>query len=145
MMRRITKPERAARRVFLHVVLVAGSILFAIPFIWLGSTSAKVPDEMYPPKWLPQIPSRVFKSPYVRLRDNERATKPGRVSQENWDRLAGPIRSAITAKLAELSDSVPDFFRPYLAESDLAEGIFARLLKRAPDELFEKVEPVATS
>jgi len=145
MMRRITKPERAARRVFLHVVLVAGSILFSIPFIWLGSTSAKVPDEMYPPKWLPQIPSRVFKSPYIMMRDNERASKPGRVSRENWERLAGPIRSAITAKLAGLSDSVPDFFRPYLAESDLAEGIFARLLKRTPDELFEKVEPVATS
>ena len=48
-----------AKRFFLHVSLLAGSILFAYPFLWLLSTSAKVPDEMYPLKWLPQIPGGV--------------------------------------------------------------------------------------
>jgi len=145
MMRRITKGERAIRRVFLHAVLVAGSIVFAIPFIWLGSTSAKVPDEMYPPRWVPQIPPRVVHSPYIQLRDNERAEKPLRVSDQNWERLAGPIQEAIAGKTASLAGAMPEFFRTYLAEPVMSEGIFARLLKRTPDELFDKQAPEVTA
>ena len=70
MMRRIGKSERRARRVFLHAALVAGSFVFSIPFIWLFSTSCKVPDEMYPPRWIPEVPEGVKGSPYVRLRLN---------------------------------------------------------------------------
>lgn len=138
MMRRISRPERVARRLFLHAVLVGGSILFAIPFVWLGSTSAKVSDEMYPPRWIPQIPSRVVQSPYMELRVNEKAEKPSRVEDENWERLAVPIQQAISARLAELAPSLPEFFRPYLNDPAMAEGIFARLLKRTPDEVFDK-------
>ncbi len=145
MMRRITKGERAFRRVFLHVVLVAGSIVFAIPFIWLGSTSAKVADEMYPPRWIPQIPPRVVQSPYIQMRDNEHAVMPLRVTLANWDRLAGPIQKGITAKVAAIAGSLPEFYRPYLEDPTLAEGIFARILKRAPDELFDKTEPEAVA
>jgi ABC-type glycerol-3-phosphate transport system permease component len=145
MMRRITKPERIGRRLFLHAALVGGSILFAIPFIWLASTSAKVPDEMYPPRWMPQIPPRVVHSPYIQLRENERAEKPLRVSDANWTRLSGPIQQAVTAKLAGITDKLPEFFHPYLGDPALAEGVFARLLKRAPDELFEKSQDIATA
>jgi ABC-type glycerol-3-phosphate transport system permease component len=53
--------ERKRRRwifkqVVLHYVLIAGSILFILPFLWLLSTSLK-PDEQifaFPPKWLPK-------------------------------------------------------------------------------------------
>jgi len=144
MIRRITKTERGIRRVFLHAVLIAGSILFAAPFIWLGSTSAKVPDEMYPPRWIPQIPPRVVDSPYVRMRDNERPERPSLVSRKNWGRLNEPIREAISAKLLEMAPELPEFYRPHLEAHDLAEGIFARLLKRTPDELFSKSESEAT-
>jgi multiple sugar transport system permease protein len=144
-MRRITKPERAFRRVFLHVVLVAGCLLFAVPFIWLASTSAKVPDEMYPPRWKPQVPPRVVHSPYIQLRDNERAAKPLRVSDENWERLAAPIQQAIAAKTVSLAPMLPEFFRPYLSDPAMSEGIFARLLKRTPDELFDKPEADVTA
>ncbi|HEO70516.1 MAG TPA: ABC transporter permease subunit [Candidatus Hydrogenedentes bacterium] len=144
-MRHITKIERRARRVFLHAVLIVGSILFSIPFIWLFSTSCKVADEMYPPRWIPQIPPHVVESPYIALRDNEYAERPLRVSEENWRRLAGPIKQAISNRAVALADELPQFYAPYLAEPALAEGLFARLLKRTPDELFEKVEPLATS
>ena len=142
MIRRITKTERGVRRLILHGALVAGSILFSIPFIWLGSTSAKVADEMYPPRWLPQIPLRVADSPYIKLRQNERAERPLKVSAADWNRLREPIRSAITAKLDAMAGDLPEFYRQYLGEPDLARGLFGRLLKRAPDELFEKVEDV---
>lgn len=144
MMRRITRLERRARKVFLHLVLAAGSFVFAIPFIWLFSTSCKVPDEMYPPRWVPQIPLGVANSPYVRIRDNEWPVKPTRVTDEDWYRLEGPILTAISERIEGMSDQLPDFYRPYVREADWAAGIFNRILKRAPDELFEKNEAVAT-
>jgi len=121
---------------------VAGSILFSIPFIWLGSTSAKVADEMYPPRWVPQIPLRVTESPYIRLRRNERAERPLKVSAADWNRLREPILQTIADRLHDTAGGLPEFYRGYLDEPDLAQGLFARILKRAPDELFEKEEDV---
>ena len=145
MNRRITKTERKLRRVFLHVVLIAGSLVFAIPFIWLGSTSAKVADEMYPPRWVPQIPGRIVSSPYVKMRDNERPTRPMKVTQADWDRVLVPVHEAIGGKIERLAGELPDLYAPYLAEPDLTEAVFGRLLRRAPDELFEKVQDIPMS
>jgi len=139
----LQKLGRKGRRVVLHASLVFGSILFSVPFVWLLSTSAKVPDEIFPPRWVPQVPHGVVESPYIGLRENEFATKPLQVSHEDWDRLKEPIVGHITAKVASMAAELPEFYRPYLEERDLAEGIFSRILKRAPDELFEKVEEVA--
>lgn len=142
-MRRITTNERRARNIVLHAALIAGSLVFAMPFFWLLSTSCKVPDEMYPPKWLPQVPPGVVESPYVALRENERVQRPVGVSRDDWERTNGPIQHAITEKLLSLADQLPEFYRPYLEEPALAEGIFNRLLKRAPEELFAKVPDFA--
>ena len=144
-MRRIAKPERIFRRTFLHIVLIAGSILFSVPFVWLGSTSCKVADEMYPPRWIPQIPAKVVKSPYIQLRPNEHADRPAQVSEANWLRLAKPIMQAITGVLVANESQFPEFYRPHLKEPDMAEGIFARILKRAPDEVFDRDEASAVA
>ncbi|HQE84497.1 MAG TPA: ABC transporter permease subunit [Candidatus Hydrogenedentes bacterium] len=145
MVRRIGKVERIARRAFLHVVLAMGSFVFAIPFIWLFSTSCKVPDEMYPPKWVPQIPEGVASSPYIRIRENEKPVRPVRVREEDWERLAGPVEAAITERLVSMQGRLPGLYGQYLREPDLAKGVFNRVLKRAPDHLFEKNELVVTS
>lgn len=139
------KPKRIVRRGILHLSLIAGSILFSIPFIWLASTSAKVPDEMYPPRWVPRIPKKVVRSPYSQLRSNERSERPLKVSAADWERLRGPVKQAITAKLSDMAGGLPEFYREYLGEPDVNEGIFARILKRAPDELFQESEDTATS
>ncbi|MBI4558319.1 MAG: ABC transporter permease subunit [Candidatus Hydrogenedentes bacterium] len=144
-MRRITKTERRLRRLILHGTLVAGSFLFSVPFIWLVSTSCKVPDEMYPPRWIPQVPARVIKSPYIELRENERPLGPTRVKSTDWERLRDPIAQAITVKVASMSASFPGFYQPYLTEPALADGILNRLLKRVPEEIFEKTEILATA
>ncbi|MBN2309382.1 MAG: hypothetical protein JXR94_10445, partial [Candidatus Hydrogenedentes bacterium] len=144
-MRRITKTERRGRSVLLHAALIAGSFVFSIPFIWLISTSCKVSDEMYPPRWIPQVPPGVKHSPYIGIRQNERAVRPVGVRREDWERLSGPIREAITEDVAALADGLPAFYRPYLREPDLAEGVLARLVRRAPDALFSKPAPEATT
>ena len=144
-MRRMTEIQRGLRTALLHGALLAGSFVFSIPFIWLFSTSCKMPDEMYPPKWIPQMPGGVVRSPYIALRDNERSERPINVSLEDWQRTRGPILDAITERVLSWQQELPQFYAPYLAEPDLAEGIFSRITKRAPDDLFSKVEPVAAA
>lgn len=139
-MRRLSKIERAGRTVALHTALVVGSIVFSAPFIWLLSTSCKVPDEMYPPKWVPQIPEGVVRSPYMALRRNERPEKPMAVLQEDWDRITTAARTAISEKAVAMAAQFPEFYRPYLTEAVLADGILGRLVKRAPDRLFGQPE-----
>ena len=38
-----------------YALLIAGSILFSIPFLWMVSTSLKEPADLflYPPMWIP--------------------------------------------------------------------------------------------
>lgn len=44
------------KRILAHAVLLAASIFFIIPFIWLVSTSLKPPTQIYtwPPEWIPR-------------------------------------------------------------------------------------------
>ena len=144
-MRRIGPTERKIRFSAYHGTLIAGSLVFAFPFIWLFSTSAKVQDEMYPPRWIPGIPKRAVTSPYIGIRQNERPVRPVMVARTDWNRLERPVLDAITDKAAGMSDVLPAFYRPHLEERELAEGIMNRLVRRAPDELFERAEePVCT-
>jgi len=136
-----TKLKFVFRRLILHGALVTGSFVFSIPFIWLFSTSCKQPDEMYPPKWIPQIPGGVVTSPYIALRENEKPQKPIGVEETDWQRVYDPILSEITERVLESQNSLPDFMVPYLSKNELAEGILNRLLKRAPDELFVRATP----
>lgn len=41
--------------VLLHLILLAGSVVMLLPFIWMLSTSLKLPSEIftYPPVWIP--------------------------------------------------------------------------------------------
>lgn len=48
-------PLRETKPTLLHLVLISGSALFLIPFVWLVSTSLKTDAQMatYPPVWIP--------------------------------------------------------------------------------------------
>jgi len=55
------KSRNLARKIslgFIYLVLIAGSIAFALPFLWMISTSLKTRMEavMFPPKWIPYPP-----------------------------------------------------------------------------------------
>jgi len=130
--------KKRLRRVLLHVSLAAGSLLFAAPFIWLASTSAKVPDEMYPPRWLPQAPERVVASPYIKIRSNERPERPFGVAKNDWDRLAAPVTAALVSGLDQAAPELPQYVRPWLHQPDVADGVFARVLRRTPDDVFAR-------
>ena len=48
-------PERETKLTLLHLVLLSGSALFLVPFVWLVVTSLKTDAEIavYPPVWIP--------------------------------------------------------------------------------------------
>lgn len=48
-------PFRVARRVVLYAVIAVGGCIFALPFVWMISTSVKPGNEVYvvPPIWIP--------------------------------------------------------------------------------------------
>lgn len=127
--------KKGLRGLALHVALAAGSLLFAAPFLWLMTTSAKAPDELYPPRWKPPIPDHVVESPYMALRANEEAVRPIGVGEEAWNERSAPIRQGISAKAVSLQGVLPDYIGPYLASPVLSEALFARILRRAPDEV----------
>lgn len=143
-MKATTAAKKGLRGIVLHATLIAGSVLFAMPFIWLFSTSAKVNDEMYPPRWIPQVPPGVIESPYIALRENERPLRPVGVAEENWERVLQPVVDAVSARAQAIAPNLPDFFLPYLPAQPLAEGIVNRLVKRTPDALFTEPTPVVT-
>ncbi len=49
-------PSEQAKRLALHAVLIAGSLLFLLPFIWSFSTSLKAESEVFafPPQFIPE-------------------------------------------------------------------------------------------
>lgn len=53
---RMKQRREDARQIALHIVLVTGSIIFIMPFVWLLTTSLKEDEDMlrYPPVWLPR-------------------------------------------------------------------------------------------
>ena len=59
--------RRWMARLLAHLVLGAGAVLFATPFLWLVSSSFKGRDELFvtPVRWLPGLPARVQDSPYL--------------------------------------------------------------------------------
>ena len=50
-----TRTSRVLGRLATHAVLLVGSMIFAIPFIWMLSTSLKSDRQIFawPPVWIP--------------------------------------------------------------------------------------------
>ncbi|HOQ98695.1 MAG TPA: hypothetical protein PLJ35_07715, partial [Anaerolineae bacterium] len=60
---RLLKPE-AALKLLQHAILIVGSLLMVLPFVWMLSTSLKPPSEVL--SWPPQlVPRHVAIENYV--------------------------------------------------------------------------------
>lgn len=64
-----TLPKAWSRRAGLHGALIAGSLIFILPFVWLVGTSFKYAEETFvsPPRWVPMTVNPPEVSPYVCL------------------------------------------------------------------------------
>lgn len=82
----VSLPTSWLRRAGLHGALLAGSMVFILPFVWLVGTSFKYAEEAFisPPRWVPAVVNPPSVSPYV----------------------AVPIEYAASESEAEISDEV---------------------------------------
>jgi len=122
-----------ARVLLIYGLLLGGSMIFALPFVWMIGTSFKVDREMFGEKitlW-PMTPIPATKSPYLDTR-YYRAPDDGRYEQ---------VRPMILDVLKNVNLSVPDYVdgRAKAAEV-LAPGMFKRLAGRLPTAVWQKPE-----
>ncbi|MFH1566545.1 MAG: ABC transporter permease subunit [Gemmatimonadota bacterium] len=120
------------RRLATHAALVLGCVVFAFPFAWLVTTSFKYNEEIlvYPPRWVPGLPSPVRSSPYVTLESVAPAARPPAVDGARWARLRPRLEAALWTRALELdgprlADSpVPaDELRPAVTHALLALAV----------------------
>jgi multiple sugar transport system permease protein len=80
---------------FAHIVLIAGSLLFLIPFAWLISTSLKTDEEqaVFPPVWIPtqQVTTDKYKN------------AEGKPAGLSWLKSPGSMKEKV-AEVEELPD-----------------------------------------
>lgn len=118
------------KRLFIYVALFSGAFIFAWPFVWMASTSAKLERELFRehPHILPQSPKPRLQSPYI---DNRLFAD-----------VSGPRMNEtlpmIEAQLAAANYDWPADVDRNIAIKETARGIYARLLTTIPREHWDK-------
>lgn len=132
----------------LHAALLAGSILFALPYLWLLGTSWKLEKEVQSDKIriFPRRPVPAVASPYIDSQQFPEIERPEQVATDRWDGwmnayLQDRIGQAIAAWKDPRSESLP---RDTLRQ-ELAQGVFRRLLNLVPYDAWQDGERAAFS
>lgn len=129
-----TLPTAWVRRAGLHGALIAGSMVFIMPFVWLVGTSFKYSEETFvsPPTWIPAVVNPPRVSPYVSVPNESVATEGETgISDELWrkciesipqDELARvDLEAARRAMAVELGDVAPQY-----VEAESVTGAWGR-------------------
>lgn len=113
--------SRNAFRLGVYAALISGSILFAVPFVWMISTSLKEDDEQMQKDlvWIPRLPPDCPASPYIDARGGMAFLKPDGVSAAAWEKLEPLIAPSLSPAIESLSNeqfgaTPPDRARPLL-------------------------------
>ena len=118
----------ATRGLTIYGLLIGGSIIFTLPFIWMIGTSFKVDREMFSEKitLLPGKPIPAQHSPYL----DERFYTLS--DQTDFDR----VKTAIESKLTAMDLGVPEHLQGKADKADVVKtfvpGIFKRLKQTVP-------------
>ncbi|MCA9413612.1 MAG: ABC transporter permease subunit, partial [Candidatus Omnitrophica bacterium] len=123
-----------------HAILIALSLFFSLPFLWMLSTSFKADDEIIhdPMIWIPEFPERVTYSPYL---DPEAHPphweKPTVLGKARWEGLQEDLKEAIGQKAKTMFESSqwPQSKNP------MEPSLFVRALSDVSDHLWEAVHP----
>jgi len=117
-------------RVPVYFLLVVGSAVFSVPFLWMATTSFKVDRELYAKglRFVPMSPVPRAKSPYVDDRYFEDVEPP---AHEGFTREVARIARATGAELPGDVDADE-------AYDDIALGLTKRLASRIPAEVWNK-------
>lgn len=149
------KPSQILRRIVYHAILIALSIAFALPFLWMLSTSMKADDEVIhdPMVWIPEFPVAVKESPY---QDPEahppRWRKPPSFPEtHDWEEFTERLQNALWFRAEDLFQSSDwpmkkDSIEPALftrAKRDILDFLWESLRQRVPETDWNKGSAIA--
>ena len=131
------------QRITLHVVLIGGSLLFLLPYLWLLGTSWKLDKELQREEIniFPMAPIPRTKSPYIDERTFSEMQRPDGVGSEPWRQW---IRRALKEEIAAAIDDWRDERtrdlprEPLLAE--LTQGVYSQLKEMMPFDVWSADE-----
>jgi|WetSurMetagenome_2_1015567.scaffolds.fasta_scaffold08210_2 ABC-type glycerol-3-phosphate transport system permease component len=139
------KPLRLARRSLVHAILLAGCVVFAFPFLWLLSTSSKQSDELavYPPQWVPRVPTYSEQSPFVDRAAYDDLARPDQLDESAWDRLRPALEEAVWTRAREVLP--PERLADIEAMADheqfrtqIVRGLWMQLKETVPDRIWKE-------
>jgi len=124
-------PKLSAKRILVYALLVAGSMVFSLPFLWMATTSTKVDRELFGPglDLFPECPNPRLQSPYI---DGTRILAD--VEPPPAEILAG-LEELVRVRLGE---RVPEDVRDRLWAENLALAASDKLSRALPREVWEQ-------
>ncbi len=133
------------RKILHHAVLLAGGVIFALPFVWLIGTSWKLDKEVQSEEItiFPRRPVPRDASPYIDDGQFPPVKRPTHrdIGRHRWD---GWMRAALEEEIGRVVDDFRDdrmaALDPVVLRTELVEGIFHRLLRLLPDEAWDDEE-----
>jgi multiple sugar transport system permease protein len=128
------------RRVLYHLLLIASSVFFALPFLWMISTSFKADDEIIhdPMVWIPELPERVTYSPYLDLESHPPTwIRPTLLDETQW----GEIKPKLVAALGEAAKARFSSADWPQSKFPMEPSLFVRALPDIVDFLWEAIHP----
>jgi multiple sugar transport system permease protein len=121
--------KSAIKLILIYGLLVVGSIVFSIPFVWMALTSVKVERELFTKRLhiMPLTPTPMVKSPYV--------------DEQYFETASDPRMKELTGKLEELARKSgfvpPDDVKADAAYRQIAIGLYVRLSHTLPGKIWD--------
>jgi ABC-type glycerol-3-phosphate transport system permease component len=122
--------RKYAWRTPVYVLLVVGSAVFSLPFLWMATTSFKVDRELYAKglRMFPMSPVPRAKSPYV--------------DDRYFEDVEMPVHEGLAGELARLAREtgveLPEDVDADTAYAEIARGLAKRLASRVPSNVWNK-------
>lgn len=133
-----------------HIILLIGSVVFALPFVWLITTTIKEDTEIFriPPQWFPKLPVTTHSSPYISLREFDELKKPEACDKAKWNEIKEPlfntIKEEVKARVPQTLKTI--LFNPTIklnfnsASNEASEGVWHFIKDSIPDATWNGTE-----
>jgi len=143
---------KTTKPVLIHGVLLIGCLVFAFPFLWLLSTSAKRNEELavFPPEWIPQVPWYSDTSPFIDGGAYGEMKAPDQLPSAAWDRLRPALEQVLWSQIEQrLGPSAlgstsrmtgAEHLRP-----QMVAGVWAQAYELVPDRVWKESREAAAS
>ncbi len=134
----------------LHAILIGGSALFLLPYLWLLGTSWKLDKEIQQEDFniLPQAPKARTVSPYIDERTFSEIAPPEYADADAWNTwVKVALQDEIGQHVDAWQNDQADLFslEPAALRTELIEGVFKNVVAVLPYETWTLDEPAFRS